>query len=95
MAMAVPGRLPRVVPGNDVDPLIVDGQVIPAGVSEIVLFLRAGSLPCTFSTIYRQKANLELCQTDGCLYVSIYNAYKCRSMGSGCSILQSRPLAGP
>lgn len=32
--MPVPGRLPRIVPGakSKVEPLIVDGRVIPGGV---------------------------------------------------------------
>lgn len=33
-AMAVPGRLPRVVP-DGAEPLIVDGKVVPAGVSNV------------------------------------------------------------
>lgn len=34
-AMAVPGKLPRVVPkpGMGVEPLVVDGELVPPGVS--------------------------------------------------------------
>lgn len=31
VAMPVPSRLPRVVPGGSPDPLIVDGKVVPPG----------------------------------------------------------------
>ncbi|KAF2772316.1 cytochrome P450 [Teratosphaeria nubilosa] len=31
IAIAVPGRLPRVVPGGGADPLVVDGKVVPPG----------------------------------------------------------------
>lgn len=37
MGMAVPGRLPRVVPSGD--PFTVEGKVVPPGVSYPDLFL--------------------------------------------------------
>lgn len=32
VGMAVPGRLPRVVPQDTAQPFVVDGQVVPPGV---------------------------------------------------------------
>lgn len=78
IAMPVPGRLPRVVPHNSGEPFVVEGQVIPPGVSLIQ------RIKCTSS--YWIPA-------DYCLHVNIHNAYQRSGLGSRRPRLQSRPLA--
>lgn len=52
MGMAVPGRLPRVVPyGN---PFVVEGKVVPPGVSLVsLILLYVDNADNIFSAIYR------------------------------------------
>lgn len=37
-ATAVPSRLPRVIPKDEPEPFIVDGKVVPPGVSSITSY---------------------------------------------------------
>lgn len=80
--MAVPGRLPRVVPHDLSQPFVVDGQVVPPGV---------GSSP---KLLWRRISFLTILP-DRCLHVHLHDAYQRRDMGPRCTQLQSRPLVKP
>ena len=80
--MAVPGRLPRVVPTGD--PFIVDGKPLPPGVSFLVSFA------------FQPKVELLTTHlpvsTDNRWNVHLYHAYLSGSLGSRCSGVQSGSL---